>query len=314
MDRPLCEETSLFFTNRPETPIGRLLSAGYLHGTWRLFKWPMRLLGTFSLVYVTEGSGRFHDALGHDEPIQAGDLILLFPQVAHKYGPKASGGWSELYAYFDGPIFDLWQQSGLLDPAKPVHRQAQAAHWRAQLERVLMPKIPDDTPGQVSHLLGFLSVLTQMATPGTLADQEKTLPLWLRTALFLLNEDISSERPLGQIAAELDLPYSTFRKHFERETGLAPAHYRFARRMETACSMLLHTKMRIREIAESLNFSDAFYFSNRFRAYTGLRPSQYRREGRLGTLPGSPSTIQTHSILRGVLSKKDEEGSELDEH
>ena len=287
METQCCEETRLFFKNRPETPIGRLESAGYLKGPWRLYDRPMRLLGSFSLVYVTEGEGRFSDALGTDEQIQAGDMIVLFPDVAHKYGQTGDGQWNELYAYFDGPIFDLWQQVGLLNPAKPVHRQEQGEYWRLQLELVLTATITDDKSSQVSHLLKFLTVLTQMTAPDTLAEDGK-LPKWLRAAFVLLGEDMSTERPLIEIAEELEMPYSTFRKHFEKATGQAPSQYRFARRMETACSMLLHTKMQVREIAESLNFSDAFHFSNRFQLYTGLRPSIFRKEGRLRTLSLPP--------------------------
>lgn len=283
METQCCDETRLFYKNRPATPIGRLESAGYLKGPWRFYDKPMRLLGCFSLVYVTEGEGRFSDALGTDQQIQAGDLIVLFPDVAHKYGQQGDGPWSELYAFFDGPIFDLWQQVGLLNPAKPVHRQERGEYWRAQLELVLTATIADDKSSQVSHLLNFLTILTQMTAPDTLAEEGK-LPPWLRAAFVLLGEDVSTERPLIEIAEELEMTYSTFRKHFEKATGQAPSQYRFARRMETACSMLLHTKMKVWEIAESLNFSDAFHFSNRFQSYTGLRPSIFRKEGRLREL------------------------------
>ncbi len=194
------------------------------------------------------------------------------------------GKWSEIYAHFDGPVFDLWRQSGLLDPEKPVHHPERDEDWQADLEAVLREMSVESEADQVIQLSRFLAALTTMMA-GKLVHNEREMPRWLQTSLALLNTNFESDCPLPQIADQAGMPYHTFRKRFEQATGLAPAHYRLKRRMEAACSLLLHTKMRIREIAESLNFTDEFHFSNRFHLYTGLRPSQYRREGRRGTPP-----------------------------
>ena len=274
------EETRLFLSSMTSTPLGRVQVAGYIQNTWRRCTWPMRLLGIYALVYVTEGAGRYRDSLGNDQEILPGDLILLFPDVPHSYGPKPGGCWSEVYAHFDGPAFDLWRQAGLLNPAAPVHRLLPVKHWQTELEAVLNNPPVQNEADQMIQVSQLLALLTQMLTTGSGDDQ----PQWLQTACELLNVEFRSPRPLKEIAQEAGLAYHTFRRLFEQATGVAPAQYRFARRMEAACSLLLHTKMTMRDIAESLNFTDEFHFSNRFQAYMGLRPSRYRREGRMGTL------------------------------
>ena len=284
-------KTYIYFRNRPETPIGRIQTAGYVHDTWRHCTWPVRLLGTYGMIYVTEGGGRYHDTLGSDVEVRPGDLILLFPDVPHSYGPRPGGQWSEIYAHFDGPAFDLWRQRGLLDPAKPVHHQEQTADWRAELEAVLRDNPVENEAGQMIQVSRFLALLTRMMVEGALVRNDSDMPRWLQTSLAFLDTNFENDIPLPQIAFQAGLPYHTFRKRFEQAMGLAPAHYRVARRMEAACSMLLHTKLRVREIAESLNFNDEFHFSNRFLMHTGMRPSKYRREGRRGTPPPSPVTI-----------------------
>ncbi len=279
------EETQMFFRNRPETPVGRIQVAGCVKDTWRLCTWPMRVLGTYAIVYVTEGAGRFRDALGSDLEVLPGDLLVLFPDVPHSYGPRPGGHWSEIYAHFDGPPFTLWQQAGLLDPTKPVHRLLPLEQWRAELQAVLRDQPVENETGQIVQVSQFLAVLTRMLATGLLVYNEGDPPQWLQIALALLDTDFSNEVPLKEIAKQAGLPYHTFRKRFEHATGLPPTRYRFTRRMEAASSMLLHTKMKVRDIAESLHFNDEFHFSNRFQWYTGLRPSAYRREGRMGTLP-----------------------------
>lgn len=282
-DNPI--ETRTFFRDRPETPLGRVQVAGYVKDTWRRFEEPMRLLGTYAIVYVLDGGGGFRDSLGTNLEIQAGDLIVLFPGVPHGYGPKSGGKWSELYAHFDGPAFDVWRRSGLLDPARPIHRQPRPEHWRTELEAVLLAEWDDPITGPIIQLSQFLSVLTQMLVTNIPLPENDGLPPWMQTATALLDMDLGLDLPIHRLMQETGLPYHTFCRRFAQVMGLSPVKYRFLRRMEAACSMLTYTQMTMHAIAESLNFNDEFHFSNRFQLHTGRRPSVYRRESRGGLRP-----------------------------
>ena len=274
-----------FFCRQPETPVGRLEVAGYLTDSLRLCTWPLRLLHTtYGLVYVTEGGGYFRDALGNELEILCGDLILLFPDVPHSYGPKPGGKWSEIFVHFDGPAFDPWRQNGLLDPAQPVRRLLPVEQWRAEMETVLdLPVV--NTSDHVTLVGRFLGLLARMLTTGAVVDAASSHPRWLQDALTLLETDFNRDLSLTTIAAHVGLSYHTFRRRFAEATGMAPAQYRLVRRMDAACALLRDTRLSVREIAESLNFHSEFHFSDRFQKHTGLRPSKYRREGRMGTLP-----------------------------
>jgi AraC-like DNA-binding protein len=147
----------------------------------------------------------------------------------------------------------------------------------------------------------LLALLTQMLTDSGSDDQ----PQWLQTACALLNADFNQPCTLENIAQAAGLTYHTFRRLFEQATGLAPAQYRFARRMEAACSLLLLTQLPLRDIAERLNFSDESHFSNRFQWYTGVRPSRYRHEGRRGDLPLPSDNVRPENALLAGSSPKD---------
>ena len=287
------EETRLFLGSMTPTPLGRVQVAGYIQNTWRRCTWPMRLLGIYAIVYVTDGTGRFRDALGHDQEILPGDLIVLFPDVAHSYGPKPGGHWSEVYAHFDGPAFELWRQAGVLDPAMPVHRMLPVERWQGELEAVLKNGQANTEAGQMIMASRLLALLTQMLTANGSGGQ----PQWLQTACALLKADFNQPCPLENIAQAAGLTYHTFRRLFEQATGLAPAQYRFARRMEAAFSLLLMTQLPLRDIAERLNFNDESHFSNRFQWYTGVRPSRYRHEGRRGSLPLPADSMKPENAL-----------------
>lgn len=50
--------------------------------------------------------------------------------------------------------------------------------------------------------------------------------------------------------------------------------------MERACYLLDISNLSISEVAESLGYEDAFYFSRIFRRLIGISPTQYRASSR----------------------------------
>ena len=77
-----------------------------------------RTLQCYSLVYVYRGNGTYYDTRG-SRPVRSGDVICLFPGVAHAYGPDADERWDEINVEFSGPAFDAWCGPGMLDPDEP---------------------------------------------------------------------------------------------------------------------------------------------------------------------------------------------------
>lgn len=66
-----------------------------------------------------------------------------------------------------------------------------------------------------------------------------------------------------------------------RETGWTIHRYQVECRMKRACSMLEHTRLSVREIADSLGFSRDAYFSELFHQMRGMPPTEYRRQKQL---------------------------------
>jgi AraC family transcriptional regulator, melibiose operon regulatory protein len=64
---------------------------------------------------------------------------------------------------------------------------------------------------------------------------------------------------------------------FKSVTGLTPNDYLLRYRIEQARELLTSTQRGITDIAMATGFSSSQYFSNVFRKYTGLTPSEYRR-------------------------------------
>lgn len=244
------------------------MGAGYIHQKTGMLDW--RVLGRYALVYILEGRGRYQNAGGPAHKVEEGDLLLLFPELAHRYGPGNTGTWAEMHILFEGPAFDLARAGGALDSAQPVCRLQPVTHWQAQLEEAARA----EGLVAVTRLLAFLAEAA--ATRGGGAGTTR-LP-WLEAARLLLETELSRELPMFEVAARLGLSYETFRKAFEQQAGVSPARYRAGKRMDAARALLLHTPMTGRQIADSLGFPDEFYFSRRFKQAFGVSPREFRRE------------------------------------
>ena len=69
-----------------------------------------------------------------------------------------------------------------------------------------------------------------------------------------------------------------FRKLFKEFTGISPALYQQELRLQRARELLSSTPISIKEIAYRLNFDSPDYFSSKFKAKVGCKPSEYREK------------------------------------
>lgn len=277
MKAPQSIETRLLFRNDARTPLGRLTMAGFIHDSAGAGGAAMRVLGSYAIVYLLQGSGRYQDANGHEQRVQAGDLLLIFPELGHRYGPGVSERWSEFYVVFDGPVFDMWRQVGLLSPAQPVQHAEPVGDWLARLGDALREPRPLTVAGRTSEIGRFLLVLTDIVAPNSSEPAIVLEPPWLARACTLLEAELTQELDVRAVAGEVGIPYETFRKRFQQHIGVSPTRFRATRRIDAACAMLQQPGLTTQAIAANLGFSDEFHFSRRFKQITGLSPREFRR-------------------------------------
>jgi AraC-like DNA-binding protein len=282
-------ETKLLFHTAAATPIGRLTLSGYIHHSQGVQS--QRVYGNYALVYVLEGGGHYWDALNGKRSVQAGDVILIFPDIAHTYGPTANENWDEFFCVFDGPAFDLLRAQGLLNPRQPVLRANPIAHWLPKLEAVVSQPPSWLAAERLAQVGAFWHVLVDLLScnplPAAAQSNQDNTPNWLMQACALLETNLHEESDLEHIAQRVGLPYETFRKHFQKHLGQSPAKYRAAKKIEAACSMLQQSDLTLHAIAAQLGFTDEFHLSRRFKQMKGIAPNAYRLAQRTASKPAA---------------------------
>lgn len=237
---------------------------------------PLRMLGKYALVYLLEGQGRYTDSNGLNLPLVAGDLILVFPDVAHRHGPGFGQRWRETWVVFEGPAFDMWRQAGILDPAKPVHHLEPVDHWQRRIEAIVgLPQGPSSSP--LLEFCRLQQVLAEALVSSAVASLTLSDFTWGIQASTLLESEASFGATLPDVARQLHMSYSCFRKRFTQVLGISPGRYRSDRIREQACQLMQQTDLTNQQIADRLGFADEFHFSHRFKELTGRSPKAFRK-------------------------------------
>jgi len=236
-----------------------------------------RYLRRFALILITRGEGIYEDERGRQRSLAAGDWVLVLPELGHSYRPLVPGGWDEVYAVFEGPVFETWRRAGVLDPGRPSGRVDDLAG----LVRRLRTEVVASGAGPIERLCAFQRILAGVVEGGVPPSLSTSSgPPWLADACRLL------ARPgarLTEVAAELGMPADTFRRAFRRHAGQPPHRYHLQQIVNQAASLLDSTRMKSADIAGVLGFHDEAHFSRVFKRITGRPPRDYRRRRDAGT-------------------------------
>ncbi|MQO98716.1 AraC family transcriptional regulator, partial [Prevotella copri] len=237
-----------------------------------------RILDEYQLLYQPEGEGVFCSAHLPETKIKAGDIFLLFPGEWHSYHPSGTKGWKSYWIGFKGKNIDDRVKAGFLSPEKPIYHVGysneiialyEEAYKTAQEEVAFAQQT---MAGIVNHLIGKMYSLERNIV---LSKDTKHVDM-INKARLRIRESLEDTLTIQEIAQELGISYSSFRKLFKEHTGFAPALYQQNLKLQRAKELLSTTDESIKEIAYRLNFESPDYFSAKFKIQTGMKPSDFR--------------------------------------
>ena len=237
-----------------------------------------RELNEYQLLYIAEGQGTFHSHTVPTAQLREGDLFLLFPGEWHSYSPSPTTGWKSYWIGFKGRNIDDRVRAGFLTPTKPIYHVGfsddivhlyKEAYETALCEAAYSQQV---LAGLVNHIIGVMYSLERNIE----LNRNQAHVDMVNRARLEIREHLESSLTIQQVAQDLGVSYSNFRKLFKEYTGISPATYQQDLRLQRAKELLSTTDMSVKEIAYRLNFESPDYFSAKFKAKTGRRPSELR--------------------------------------
>ena len=235
-----------------------------------------RVLHEYSVVYVVRGEGQFESKLTGRQAIRAGNVVLLFPNVWHRYRPVEQIGFDSYWVMFQGSYADQLHQQGFLTPAQPVIDTG--------MDELILRPFVNLLDRVRSQPLGFqrliaadtLAILAGIRS--AVHRQQTTSHIQEAVRQAILTIEASEALPaVGDIVADSGLSRSHFYQVFKVCTGVSPYQYHLQLRMSRAKELLRGSALSVKEIAAVLKFHSVYQFSKIFENKTGVPPSQYRR-------------------------------------
>ena len=97
----------------------------------------------------------------------------------------------------------------------------------------------------------------------------------INRAKILIQDQFRTITP-ANLADQLFMGYSNFRRIFKEYTGFSPARYILDVRMSKVKEALTNSRLPVKQIAYDFGFENYDYFFTAFRRLTGKTPSEYR--------------------------------------
>ncbi len=254
-----------------------------VHPTTYHFAWSNgRVLPEFQVLYITRGEGEFESEIAGKLKITAGNAILLFPGVWHRYRPTFEIGWDEHWISFNGGYAQRLVERGFLSPEKPILRTGMDDNILEPYRRVLA-KVRAEPPGYqqiiAAHTMEIIAASLAAERNAQIPDRFNVI---VRDAKRLLEERTEEVIDMPEVAASFHTSYAHFRRVFKKQTGLSPYQYHLQLRIHRARELLHGTTLSVKQISARLNFESPYHFSKIFKKKSGLSPTEWRRGGLSG--------------------------------
>lgn len=250
------------------------------HPAHHYFNWNQgRILNEYQIIYIAAGDGLFESVNCKRQPVREGTILFLFPGEWHRFKPEPQKGWDEFWIGFKGGIIEHIVQHQFLSKKNAVVKVGLSEKIIQLFENVIEITKEERTgyqplvSGIVMHLLGVIHSLTRQQ----LYTGEDITESIINKARIIFRTNTDQEINIEEVAKELCVSYAWFRKAFKTYTGIAPHQYLLQLKIEKAKMLLLNRSRSIKEIAFSLNFESAFYFSKLFKEKAGVSPKEYRK-------------------------------------
>ncbi|MCD9020788.1 helix-turn-helix transcriptional regulator [Cohnella silvisoli] len=231
---------------------------------------------------VLSGQGEFN-VRDQRYRCNAGDTFIIFPGELFSYQADEHQPWQYVWIAFVGHGAAALMDSIGISRDDPVITGSPNPNIREYYSRLhscfqsdSLPELSNlESGGWVRLLfqqLGLAKRRLEAANPPAVSLIDHTM----KQAIQFLTLQFSQTISIEHMSNVLGYHRTHLCKLFKQTTGLSPMQYLLKIRMERA-EQLLTTPMTIDQVASSVGFGDALYFSRKFRKWRGQSPSEYRK-------------------------------------
>ncbi|WP_240546289.1 helix-turn-helix transcriptional regulator [Paenibacillus artemisiicola] len=245
----------------------------------------------YYLIHTVMGGRGAFEIDGRRYPCARGDTFIIFPDELFTYTADERDPWHYAWVAFKGLAAEHLLLGLGFSAANPIVRARDLRPLgslyrkiRGTLEQTPFPELADlEAGGYLRVLLKELGLQNEgklvFNSLAILPDIERQIKRAVRWLSYQYAQPISIE----ELSRSLGYHRTHLSKMFKQVTGVSPMQFLLKVRMERAKELLNEqSHLSIDQVASSVGYPDALYFSKQFRKTFGCSPSEYRAQARGG--------------------------------
>ena len=247
-----------------------------------------RTLPEFQIILITGGHGIFESKRTGKVVIQPNTLMMLFPDIWHRYRPDKQTGWSERWVSLNGTIPHYLMEQGYFDPNKAIRQIHNPTELISVFDRLLDRIHEKPTENTLLTSLNSMPLITEVIekTGGNVSPNARLYennktgtddPL-VASALDLIWTHSHRSISVGYLLSQLSANRRTLERRFKKACGHSIHDEITQCRFSRASRLLCETHLPVKTVAYLSGFGHPERMRYAFEKSLGQSPSEFREK------------------------------------
>ncbi len=232
----------------------------------------------YQLIYIHSGCGHFIFDESSPIVVPAGNIVIYRPNETQNYIYYGDDEPLIYWIHFSGADLEYLLKKYGLNPDDRTLSVGVSSDYIRLFNKIILElqlKRPHyDTDSallfmQIIILMGRIHEKRELSIPATVR-------LEIEHAMDYFHEHYHDQICIEQYLKDNNLSKNSFFRKFKVFTGVTPLQYVLDIRLSTAKRLLVETDYTINDIAMSVGYDNALYFSRLFHKHIGKSPREFR--------------------------------------
>ncbi len=251
-----------------------------------------RILPEFQMILITDGQGIFESKKTGQVSIEPSTLIILFPDIWHRYKPDEQTGWKERWFSINGVIIHQLMELGLIHPSHAVQQLSEPEHLISIFDHFLDRIHRNPAENSVTTSLSTMAVLSEISEligpyEHSMAEAKKqhnnnkvkySKDDLVNSVLKIIWTQSHRQFSVDSILTQLPVSRRTLERRFQKFHGHSIYEEIIQCRLSRAKRLLKETHLPVKTVAYLSGFKCAELMRRSFERVLSQPPSEFRQQ------------------------------------
>ena len=247
-----------------------------------------RTLPEFQIILITDGRGVFESKQTGQVAIEPNTLMMLFPDIWHRYRPDKQTGWIERWVSLNGTIPHYLMDQGYFDPNKAICPFQDTSALISVFDHLLDRIYEKPAENMLLTSLSAMPLITEVikktvgeVSPAAYLCHENKLvenDQLVASALDIIWTHSHRAISVGYLTSQLQTNRRTLERRFRKACGHSIYDEIMQCRLSRATRLLGETHLSVKNIAYLSGFGHPERMRYAFEKGLGKPPSKFRKK------------------------------------